>query len=125
MKKVKFLGIGLVPILLTMSAQPAAAQDQYRYCQQRAAEYSGYRGSVPNRHLPGGAFEGAARGAAGSVIGGAIFDRNRKQRRRDLRRGAAIGALVGSIKRGHARHEQDRAAREYRLELDACMRGGN
>jgi hypothetical protein len=33
--------------------------------------------------------------------------------------------LVGSIKRGHARHEQDRAAREYRLELDACMRGGN
>lgn len=125
MKTARLLGVGLAPILLSLTAQPVSAQDRYSYCQQRAAEYSGYQGNVPDRHLPGGALEGAARGAASAAISGVIFDRSRKQKKRAVRRAAAVGALVGSLKRGHAKREQDRAARNYRLELDACMRGGN
>ena len=104
--------------------QPAAAQDRYSYCQQRAAQITGYTGRVPDRHLPGGALEGAAKGALSAGIGGLIFEKNKKKRRRNVRRGAALGALFGAIKRGAAKKKQNRAAREYRLELDACMRGG-
>jgi hypothetical protein len=109
---------------ITLFAHPAAAQDRYSYCQQRAADLSGYNGRVPDRYLPGGALEGAARGAAVSGLGGLIFEKNKKKRKRNVRRGAAIGALVGAIKRGNAKKKQKRAARNYRLELDACMRGG-
>mgnify|MGYP000327255683 CR=1 FL=1 len=124
MRCYRFLGITLVPAMMLVVVQPASAQDRYRYCQQRAAEFSGYNGRVPDRYLPGGALEGAARGAAVSGIGGLIFEKNKKKRKRNVRRGAAIGALVGAIKRGNAKKKQKRAARNYRLELDACMRGG-
>ncbi len=109
---------------IALFAHPAAAQDRYSYCQQRASDLSGYTGRVPDRYLPGGALEGAARGAAVSGVGGLIFEKNKKKRKRNVRRGAAIGALVGAIKRGNAKKKQNRAARNYRLELDACMRGG-
>jgi len=120
----KYWGIGIASALVFATAQPASAQDRYRYCQQRAAEFSGYNGRVPDRYLPGGALEGAAKGAATSGIGGLIFEKNKKKRKRDVRRGAALGALFGAIKRGNAKKQQNRAARNYRLELDACMRGG-
>ncbi len=124
MKRYRYLGVALVPALMLTGVQPVAAQDRYRYCQQRASEFSGYNGRVPDRYLPGGALEGAAKGAAVSGIGGLIFEKNKKKRKRNVRRGAAIGALVGAIKRGNAKKKQKRAARNYRLELDACMRGG-
>lgn len=120
----KTLSVAGAIALVSLVAQPALAQDRYSYCQQRASQLSGYYGPVPDRYLPGGALEGAARGAAVSGIGGLIFEKNKKKRKRNVRRGAAIGALVGAIKRGNAKKKQKRAARNYRLELDACMRGG-
>ncbi|MEH6758919.1 MAG: hypothetical protein V7676_15620 [Parasphingorhabdus sp.] len=110
--------------IFAQSASAQYAPDRYGYCQQRAAAISGYRGPVPDRYLPGGVLDGAARGAAVSGIGGLIFEKDKKKRKRNVRRGAAIGAIVGAIKRGNAKKKQRRAARLYRLELDACMRGG-
>lgn len=127
MTKWKLLGIGLAPALFAMTMQPTAAQggqDHYRYCQQRAANFSGYNGPVPNRYLPGGALEGAAKGAASGALGSFIFGKNKKERRRAAKRGAIIGGLIGAIKRGAAKKQVDRRARAYRLELDACMRAG-
>lgn len=119
-----YWGLAASSAVILATASPAMAQDRYRYCQQRASDLSGYRGAVPDRYLPGGVLEGAAKGAVVSGIGGLIFEKNKKKRKRNVRRGAAIGALVGAIKRGSAKKKQKRAARNYRLELDACMRGG-
>lgn len=120
----KYWSVGIASALILTAAQPAAAQDRYEYCQQRASGLSGYSGRVPDRYLPGGALEGAAKGAATAGIGGLIFEKNKRKRKRNVRRGAALGALFGAIKRGNAKKKQNRAARNYRLELDACMRGG-
>ncbi len=127
MNPIKCLSMATMLATVSLAAQSASAQyapDRYSYCQERASAISGYRGPVPDHYLPGGALDGAARGAAGAAIGGLIFEKDKKKRKRNVRRGAAIGAIVGAIKRGKAKKQQQRAARIYRLELDACMRGG-
>jgi len=112
------------PAFAQQARSDNSTQDHYRYCQQRAQNFSGYTGPVPSRHLPGGALEGAARGAATGAVGSWVFGKNKKQRKKAARRGAIIGGLVGAIKRGAAKKEIQRSARAYRLELDACMRSG-
>ncbi len=96
-------------------------RDNYRYCHERAVGFSGYRGRVPDRYLPGGALEGAAKGSGLGALGSILSGDSRKERKRAERRGAIIGGIVGAIKRGEARKEERRKARIYRLELDACM----
>jgi len=107
----------------------ASSQDydrgQFRECKEYAQELSGYYGRVPNRHLPGGAFEGALKGASTASglawLGGA----NKKERAKAAKRGAAIGGLIGAIKRGAAKDKQRKAKREYRRLLDRCMNQRN
>ncbi len=133
----KYYGIAVVSTVLILSSQTASAQNvptqnsaiqlqqnQYVYCKLRAAEISGYNGSVPDKYLPGGALEGAAKGAARAQLGGLIFGRNKKQRRKDAKRDAIIGGIAGAIKRSAAKKKLAKQARHYRLELDACMRAG-
>lgn len=114
--------------LLAASASAQGQDQQYLesrfdYCHERARAFSGYEGEVPNRYLPGGALEGAARGSGLAGLGSLLSGDNRRERRRAERRGAIIGGIIGAIRRGEARKEQERKARIYRLELDACMRG--
>ncbi len=96
-------------------------RNQFRECKEYAQEISGYYGRVPNRHLPGGALEGALKGASTASglawLGGA----NKKERARAAKRGAAIGGLIGALKRGAAKDKQRKAKRQYRRLLDRCM----
>ncbi|QYJ08338.1 hypothetical protein [Qipengyuania flava] len=105
-----------------MLASPLSAQQsRYEYCHERAVEFSGYTGPVPDKYKKGGLLEGAAQGAVTSGIGALIFGKNKKERRKAIGRGAIFGGIVGAIKRGNANREEKRIARIYRLELDACM----
>ena len=100
-------------------------RDYYRYCQERARDFSGYEGRAPSRYnRRSRALEGAARGAAGGTIEGFIRGEDRKERRERRRRGAIIGGIIGALADGAERREEQRRARAYRLELDACMRSG-
>ncbi|KEO90488.1 hypothetical protein EH31_10395 [Erythrobacter longus] len=124
-------GLGLACII-GLLASPATAQSRdgrylesrYDYCQERARAFSGYDGRVPDRYLPGGALDGAAKGSGLSALGALLSGKNKKERKKAERRGAIIGAIVGAARRSEAKKEQKRKARVYRLELDACMRGG-
>lgn len=107
--------------LFAMAASPAAAQDRYSYCKDRAADISGYDGEKPNKHLPGGLLEGAAKGAATGVVGNLIFGGSKKERKKAAKRGAILGGIAGAIKRGVAKDKLKKSARVYRHELDACM----
>ncbi len=113
--------VGALTSVLCLPVQAQYNQSRYEYCQQRAADFSGYRGPVPNRYLPGGALDGAAKGAASGAVGSLIFGGNKKERKKAAKRGAIIGGIVGALKRGAAKKEQRKKARIYRLELDACM----
>jgi len=120
-----------IACVLSLLASPAVAQrgegqyleSRYDYCRERARAFSGYEGRVPDRYLPGGALEGAARGSGAAGLGSLLSGDNRRERRRAERRGAIIGGIIGALRRGAAKKEQERKARTYRLELDACMRG--
>ncbi len=124
----------LVAVAATFTVSPAVSQDRgnryeerdyYRYCDQRARDFSGYDGRVPgNYSRRNRALEGAARGAAGGTIEGFIRDENRRERRERRRRGAIIGGIIGAIADGAEKRKEQRRARTYRLELDACMRAG-
>lgn len=123
--------IAISAITLLLPAVPAVAQDYreqdyFRYCQERAREFSGYDGRAPNRYnRRSGALEGMARGAAGGTIEGLLRGENRRERRERRRRGAIIGGLIGAITDGAERRDEQRRARAYRLELDACMQAGD
>ncbi|WP_298465996.1 hypothetical protein [uncultured Erythrobacter sp.] len=125
----KSLVCGLVTAALLAASASAQEKDpqylesRFDYCHERALAFSGYEGKVPDRYLPGGALEGAAKGSGLGALGALISGKNKKERKKAERRGAILGAIVGAIKRGEAKKDQQRKARIYRLELDACMRG--
>ncbi|WP_298309232.1 hypothetical protein [uncultured Erythrobacter sp.] len=130
------LGAGflMAVVAATFTVSPAVAQDRadrsderdyYRYCEQRARDFSGYNGRVPGSYSRRNrALEGAARGAAGGTIEGFIRGEDRRERRERRRRGAIIGGIIGAIADGAEKRKEQRRARTYRLELDACMRAG-
>ena len=98
---------------------PTYLESRFDHCHERARAFSRYDGPVPDRYRPGGTLEGAARGAARGAATSLITGDTSKS----TGLGALFGGLFGSIKRSEARQEEDRRARVYRLELDACMRG--
>lgn len=122
----KFISIAVLatmtaalPTLVPVSAQ---AQENYRYCQDRAKRITGYYGQVPNKYLPGGAMEGAMRGAAAGAVVGVIG--GKKVNTGKAAGGAALlGAIIGAAKRSNAKKEQDSRRRDYARALDDCMYG--
>ncbi len=90
-----------------------ADADTYEYCQDRAADRSGYRGRTPDHKKDGGAVKGAIGGA---ILGGIFSDKEE-----DAVAGAVLGGIFGGIQREKAREEDARKRRDYRYELEACL----
>lgn len=92
------------------------------YCHQRAREFSGYEGPVPEKKGRDEALEGAARGAGLATIASVVKGESSSERRVSQARGALFGGLVGVIRGSEQRQIAERKARIYRLEFDACIR---
>lgn len=90
---------------------PANAQGYRDYCHQRAQDLSGFRGGRGG-DVVGGTVKGA--------IGGAIISGILGGKKKDRKKAAKLGALLGGLKA--ASRPNNRAARIYRLEFEACMR---
>lgn len=102
----------------------ASAQDRYNYCQQRAAQVTGYYGPSPRGYHGPSALQGAMKGAAFGALVGAIGGKKVKTGK-SAKRGAALGALFAGIKKGKSKKRERKARRAYQFELTACMSAGD